>query len=292
MQKRRMEAFQFDSSVVLFGGAKLGQVSQEEADRSITFALENGINHFDTAASYGHAEERMGPLMKKHRSGIFLATKTGQRTKEEAKKEIYRSLERLQVDFVDLLQLHAIGDLTELDKALGKGGAIEAALEAKEEGVVKAIGITGHGHQAPATHLEALRRYPFETVLTPLNYRLYSMPAYREAFDALLAETTSRKVPLRVIKAIAKRPWDSGEERNYATWYKPWDEQKVIDACVQFVLSFEGIAGFASAGDVHLLPKIVSAVDRLGELSQEDAETILREAHDYESPFGAPTSIG
>ncbi|UUZ94974.1 aldo/keto reductase [Paenibacillus sp. P25] len=291
MLKRRMESFQFDSSVVMFGAAKLGQVTQEEADRSITFALENGINHFDTAASYGHAEERMGPLMKKHRSGIFLATKTGERTKVRAKEEIYRSLERLQVDYVDLLQLHAIGDLTELDKALGSGGAIEAAIEAKEEGVIKAIGITGHGHKAPETHLEALRRYPFETVLTPLNYRLYSMPEYREAFDALLEETGKRGVPLRVIKAIARRPWEEGAQRNYATWYEPWDEQKVIDACVHFVLSFEGIAGFASAGDIHLLPKIVDAVNRYGELTREEAESILKQAANYESPFGSPTSI-
>lgn len=291
MLKRKMTSFGFDSSVVLYGGAMLGKATQEEADASIAFALERGINHFDTAASYGDAEERMGPWMSRHRDGLFLATKTGARTKEKAKEEIYRSLERLQVSRVDLLQLHAVGDLTELDKALGKGGAIEAAIEAKEEGIVGAIGITGHGHQAPATHLEALRRYPFETVLTPLNYRLYSMPAYKEAFDALLEETTKRNVPLRVIKAIARRPWSEGQDRRYATWYEPWDEQRIIDACVHFVLSFEGVAGFASAGEMRLLPKIVDAVNRYGELSAEETARILQQADQYESPFGAPTSI-
>ncbi|TVY07272.1 aldo/keto reductase [Paenibacillus cremeus] len=291
MLKRTMGNLGYESSVVMFGAASLGKVTQEEADQSITFALQHGVNHFDTAASYGDAEVRMGPLMSKHRDQIFLATKTGERTKEKAKEQIYRSLERLQVDNVDLLQLHAIGDLTELDKALGKGGAIEAAIEAKEEGIIKAIGITGHGHLAPSTHLEALRRYPFETVLTPLNYRLYSMPEYREAFDALQEETMKRNVPLRVIKAIAKAPWGQDQQRTYATWYEPFDEQQLIDACVQFVLSFEGVCGFATAGDIHLFPKIVDAVNRYEPGKRAEAEQVLAQVARYESPFGAPTSI-
>ncbi|CAG7621857.1 hypothetical protein PAESOLCIP111_02369 [Paenibacillus solanacearum] len=291
MLQRQMGKLGYMSSVVMFGAAKLGNVTQEEADESIRYALEHGINHFDTAASYGDAELRMGPWMSRYRDRVFLATKTGERTKAKAKEQIYRSLERLQVDTLDLLQLHAVGDLSELDKALGKGGAIEAAIEAKEEGVVKAIGITGHGHLAPRTHLEALRRYPFETVLTPLNYRLYAMPEYREAFDALLEETKKRDVPLRVIKAIARKPWEEGQERRYATWYEPFEEQQVIDACVNFVLSFEGIAGFASAGDIRLLPKIVDAVSRFEPGKREVAEQLLRQVAPYESPFGSPSSI-
>lgn len=291
MLKRKLGKLNHMSSVVMFGAASLGNVTQEEADQSILFALENGINHFDTAASYGDAELRMGPLMSKYRDQVFLATKTGERTKAKAKEQIYRSLERLQVDYVDLLQLHAVGDMEELNKCLGTGGAIEAAIEAKEEGVIKAIGITGHGHLAPKTHLEALKRYPFETILTPLNYRLYSMPEYRESFEELMEETQKREVPLRVIKAIAKGPWGSQEDRRYSTWYEPFDEQRVIDACVRFVLSFEGIAGFASAGDIRLLPKTVEAVNRFGQMSETEAEQILSQVHPYESPFGAPTSI-
>lgn len=275
----------------MFGAASLGKVTQEEADASISYALQHGVNHFDTAASYGDAELRMGPWMPKVRNDIFLATKTGERTKEKAKAQIYRSLELLQVDTLDLLQLHAVGTIEELDKCTAKGGALEAALEAKDEGIVKAIGITGHGHLAPATHLEALNRFSFDTVLLPLNYYLYSLPDYREAFDKLIEETGKQDVAVRVIKAIAKGPWAVDQQRGYATWYEPFDNQQIIDACVQFVLSFPGVAGFATAGDIHLFPKIVDAAERFGSMSQEEAIRILSGISGYSSPFGAPTSI-
>ncbi|MCR8633996.1 aldo/keto reductase [Paenibacillus radicis (ex Xue et al. 2023)] len=291
MEQRRMGRLGNPRSVVMFGAASLGKVTQEEADASISYALQHGVNHFDTAASYGDAELRMGPWMPKVRDDIFLATKTGERTKEKAKAQIYRSLELLQVDHIDLLQLHSVGTVDELDKCTEKGGALEAVLEAKEEGIVKAIGITGHGHQAPATHLEALRRYSFDTVLLPLNYYLYSLPDYREAFDQLIEETGKQDVALRVIKAIAKGPWGVEQQRGYATWYEPFDNQQIIDACVHFVLSFPGVAGFATAGDVHLFPKIVDAAERYGSMSDEEAKRILSGISGYSSPFGAPTSI-
>lgn len=291
VMKRAIGRLGYNGSVVMFGAASLGNVSQEEADASISYALRHGVNHFDTAASYGDAELRMGPIIGKIRQDIFLATKTGQREKEKAKREIYRSLERMQVDSVDLIQLHGVGTMEELDKCTAKGGALEAVLEAKEEGIVKAIGITGHGHQAPVVHLEALRRFPFATVLLPLNYYMYSLPEYKEAFDALLDEANRQQAAVRVIKAIAKAPWDEGQKREYATWYKPFDEQKVIDACVHFVLSFPGLAGFASAGDTRLFPKIVDAVERFGSMTDEEAVRILGSVEGYTSIFGAPTSI-
>lgn len=291
MEKRRLGRLGFLSSVVMFGGASLGEVTQEEADESIRIALDGGVNHFDTAADYGDSEIRLGPWMPKIREQIFLATKTGQRTKEAAKKEIYRSLERLGVENVDLIQLHAVGTIDELDKCTATGGALEALREAKEEGLVKAIGITGHGHMAPAIHLEALHRFPFDAVLTPLNFRLYSMPEYRHDFDALCDETKRLDVALRVIKAIAKGPWGAHQKRTYATWYEPFDEQKIIDACVNFVLSVDGVCGFASAGDVHLFPMIVDATRRYGQMSREEVTTILTNLREYETPFGAPTSI-
>jgi aryl-alcohol dehydrogenase-like predicted oxidoreductase len=280
-----------DSSVVMFGGAKLGQATQAEADQSIAYAIEHGVNHFDTAASYGDSEIRLGPWMGRIREQIFLASKTGERTAIKAKEEIYRSLERLQVDKLDLIQLHAVGSIAELDLCTGKGGALEALLEAKAEGVVKAIGITGHGHDAPATHLEALRRFPFDTILTPYNYHLYSMPHYREDFDRLAAETVRQSVALRVIKAIAKGPWETDQKRTFDTWYEPFSEQKVIDACVHFVLFRQDIAGFASAGDMKLLPKIVEAVSRFGQMNEAEVHSILSQIPHYASPFGAPTSI-
>lgn len=291
MLKRKIGRLGYDGSVVMFGAAKLGHVSQETADASIAYALEHGVNHFDTAASYGDAEIRMGPVISKVRKDIFLATKTGERTKDKAKAEIYRSLERMQVDHVDLLQLHAVGSMEELDRCTAKGGALEAVLEAREEGIVKAVGITGHGHETPAVHLEALRRYPFDTLLLPLNYYMYSLPEYREAFDALMEEAAKQGAAVRAIKAIAKAPWEAGSERPYATWYEPFDRQEIIDACVHFVLSFPGIAGFASAGDTRLFPLIVDAVERYGSMSREQAERILASIPGYRSVFGAPTSI-
>lgn len=291
MLKRTIGRLNYESSVVMFGAASLGNVTQEEADASISFALQHGVNHFDTAASYGDAEVRMGPMISQIRKDIFLATKTGQRTKKEAKEEIYRSLERMRVDSVDLLQLHAVGSLEELDRCTGKGGSLEAALEAQAEGIVKEIGITGHGHDAPTVHLEALHRFPFATVLLPLNYYMYSLPEYREAFDALMEEANKQNTAVRVIKAIAKAPWAEGEKRSYSTWYEPFDQQQIIDACVHFVLSFPGVSGFASAGDIHLFPKIVDAVERYGSMNDEEAERILSSISGYTSIFGAPTSI-
>ncbi|OPH50703.1 aldo/keto reductase [Paenibacillus ferrarius] len=291
MLKRTIGRLGHESSVVMFGAASLGNVTQEEADASISYALQQGINHFDTAASYGDAELRMGPLISQVRGDIFLATKTGQRSKREAKEEIYRSLERMRVDSVDLLQLHAVGSMEELDRCTAKGGALEAALEAKDEGIVKEIGITGHGHDAPIVHLEALRRFPFATVLLPLNYYMYSLPEYREAFDALLEEASKQSAAVRVIKAIAKAPWEEGVKRPYATWYEPFDQQQIIDACVHFVLSFPGVCGFASAGDIHLFPKIVDAVQRYGCMNDEEATQILSKVSGYTTVFGAPTSI-
>ncbi|SDM74271.1 Aldo/keto reductase family protein [Fictibacillus solisalsi] len=291
MLKRKIGRLGYEGSVVMFGAASLGNVTQEEADQSISYALDHGINHFDTAADYGDAEVRLGPIISQVRNDIFLATKTGQRTKEKAKEEIYRSLERMRVDSVDLLQLHAVGTIEELDKCTAKGGALEAAVEAKEEGIVKAIGVTGHGHQAPVTHLEAIKRFSFDTVLLPLNYYMYSLPEYRAAFDELMAEANSQNVAVRVIKAIAKAPWEEGQERKYATWYEPFDQQELIDACVHFVLSFPGIAGFASAGDIHLFPKIVNAVERYGSMNNEDTERILSSISGYTTIFGSPTSI-
>jgi predicted aldo/keto reductase-like oxidoreductase len=288
---RTMKRLGKDSSVVMFGGAKLGQATQEEADQSIAYAIEQGVNHIDTAASYGDSEIRLGPWMGRIRGQIFLASKTGERTAIKAKEEIYRSLERLQVDQLDLIQLHAVGSIAELDLCTAKGGALEALLEAKAEGIVKAIGITGHGHDAPATHLEALKRFPFDTILTPYNYYLYSMPEYQEAFDRLAAETSRQSVALRVIKAIAKGPWKEEQPRNYATWYEPFSEQKIIDACVHFVLFRQDITGFASAGDIGLFPKIVDAVSRFGEMNEAEVHSILSQIPNYASPFDAPTSI-
>lgn len=291
MMYRRLGRLGHMTSVVMYGAAALGHVTQEEADRSIAHALEQGINHFDTAASYGEAEVRMGPWMsrlKQERGAeIFLGTKTGERAKDKAADQIRRSLERLRVDRVDLIQLHAVGDMADLDRATGPGGALEAVIEAKQEGLVGAIGITGHGHQAPTVHLEALRRYDFDAVLTPYNFVLYANADYAQAFDALAAECARRDVALRVIKAVARGPWPEGAQRRYATWYQPLDQQGEIDRAVHFALSRQEVTAIAGPGDIHLLPKVIDAAQRFRALDPEQSQRLLATAGAYASPFGA-----
>jgi aryl-alcohol dehydrogenase-like predicted oxidoreductase len=282
VEKRRLGRLEHMSSVLIYGGAALAEVDQDTADSSIALALEAGINHFDTAANYGEAELRYGPWMSEIRDRIFLSTKTEQRSKDEARREIERSLERLQVDEVDLIQLHAVNDLEQLERATGPGGALEAAIEARDEGLVRAIGITGHGHAAPSTHLEALRRFPFETVLTPLNYLLYSHSAYREDYEALVQEIARQDAALMVIKAIARGLWREDREQRYATWYEPFDQQEHIDAAVDFVLGRSEVTGLCVAGDTRLLPALVRAEARDGRRTES---SVLEDVEDYASPF-------
>jgi aryl-alcohol dehydrogenase-like predicted oxidoreductase len=284
METRRLGRLGHSSSVLIYGAAALASVEQADADRSIQQALDAGINHFDVAASYGDAELRLGPWMAEIRDRIFLATKTGQRSREDAYRELNASLERLRVDRLDLIQLHAVGSLDELDLVTGTGGALEAAIQARDEGLVSAIGITGHGHQAPATHLEALRRFPFETVITPLNHRLAQDEAYAADFAALAAEVRRQDAGLMAIKALARRPWKAGEQ-NYETWYQPFDDQERIDAAVAWALSHDEITGIPTAGDTLLLPKMIKAEATAPRMSRAEAARILGGVSDYSSPF-------
>jgi aryl-alcohol dehydrogenase-like predicted oxidoreductase len=285
MEHRRLGRTGHASSVLIYGGAALSDVPQDVADASIEEAIAAGINHFDVAAAYGDAELRFAPWSGRLGDDAFLATKTGERERDAAWAQINASLERLQVDRVDLLQLHAVGDLADLDRATGPDGALAAAIRAREEGLVGAIGITGHGHEAPATHLEALRRFPFETVLSPWNHVLAQRPDYRADFLALVDETARQDAGLMTIKTVARRNWPEAADQRYATWYEPWDDPEHLDACVAFVLRQPGVAGLATAGDVALLGRIVSAAERAPELSDEDVDRVLSTAPDYSSPF-------
>lgn len=285
MEKRRLGRLEHRSSVVIYGGAALSSVAQDEADASISFALDSGINHFDTAADYGDSELRLAPWMLRIRDRIFLSTKTGERDKKAAAASIRRSLDRLQVDNVDLIQLHAVGDVAELDKATRSGGAVEAALEARAEGLVKAIGITGHGMKAPATHLEALRRFSFDTVLTPFNYRLSRIADYRRDFEALVEEAMAQDVGLMIIKHVARNLWRDDEEPEYTTWYRPLDEQSAIDAAVAFVLARTEVTGICAPSDVRLLPHVVEAESKRHAADAEAIRRTLESVGSYESPF-------
>ena len=283
MEKRRLGRLEHQSSVLIYGAAALGEVSQDVADASIQEALDGGINHFDVAADYGEAELRLGPWMGEIRNQIFLATKTGCRDHESAWSEINRSLERLQTDRIDLLQLHAIGDLDELDLATGRGGALEAAVRALEAGLVGAVGITGHGHGAPSTHLEALRRYPFATVLTPLNPVLWRDESYRADYEALVEEVHRQDAGLMTIKAVSRRNWPEGHDQSYATWYEPYDVQEQITAAVSWVLSHDEVTGIPTAGDVRLLGMLLEAEQH--RIPPAEAEEQLTSDGLYSSPF-------
>ncbi len=286
MEKRRLGRLGHDSSVLIYGAVALGDVTQEAADRSVRQALDGGINHFDVAADYGDAELRLGPWMTDIRDAIFLATKTGLRDRDEAWAQINSSLERLQTDRLDLLQLHAVGDVPELDRATRPGGALEAAVRAQEEGLVGAVGITGHGHQAPATHLEALHRYPFATVLTPLNPVLWRDDQYRADYEALVVEVQCQDVGLMTIKTVSRRNWPSERESHpYATWYEPYNDQERITAAVSWVLAHRETTGLATAGDVCLLEMLLTAERE--RMSTEDAELRLLGDEKYRSPFAA-----
>jgi aryl-alcohol dehydrogenase-like predicted oxidoreductase len=282
VEKRRLGRLGHQSSVLIYGAASLGEVTQDVADQSVQEALDAGINHFDVAASYGDAELRLGPLMPRIRGDIFLATKTGERRADDAWRQVNASLERLQTDHLDLIQLHAVGDRDELDKVTGKGGALEAALRAEEEGLAGAVGITGHGHEAPATHLEALRRHPFATVLSPINVALSRDPSYLADYEALVAEVQAQDAGLMIIKTVARRNWPD-DNKTYTTWYEPLDQQRQITAAVSWVLAHAEVTGLATPSDVRLLRLLVAAeADRV---SPEEAESVLAGEPAYSSPF-------
>ena len=290
MERRRLGRTEHESSVLVYGAAALSEVTQDVADASVQEALDAGINHFDVAASYGDAELRLGPWMPRIRDQVFLATKTGDRDAEGAWRSVNRSLERLQTDNVDLIQLHAVGDLEELDRVTGPGGALESALRAVDEGLAGAVGSTGHGDGAPATHLEALRRHPFTTVLTPMNVVLHQDSVYRAAFDELCDEAARQDAGLMLIKTVARRNWpappgehSSAEGQRYTTWYEPFDEQPEITAAVSWALALPGVTGIATPGDVRLLGKVVAAErDRIDPAAAAEA---LGAAPAYSSPF-------
>ena len=250
-----------ESSRTIFGAAALGQVSQAEADRTLEVLLQYGVNHLDTASSYGDSELRLAPWLKKHRADFFLATKTKERTYQAARDEFHRSLGRLRVDHVDLLQLHNLVDPIEWQIALGPGGALEAALEARAQGLVRFIGVTGHGLSIAATHSRSLAEFDFDSVLLPCNYVTMQTPKYAADFEALLKVCQERNVAVQTIKAIARRPWGVKTPHSRATWYEPLEEQADIDVAVHWVLSRPGIF-LNTAGDVNLLPKVLDAASR------------------------------
>jgi len=271
------------SSVVAFGAAGIGKVDQATADKAIQTALDYGVNHIDVAPSYGEAELRFHDWMPKIRNDVFVGCKTNIRDAEASWAECHRSLERLNTDRFDLYQLHSVGKLDVLDEVTKKGGALETLIKAKEQGLAKFLGITGHTHDAPATHLEALRRFDFDTVMLPLNFVLWSIPQYRRDFEALMDECTRRDVGVHIIKTLAKAPWGD-RDKTYACWYEPFDQQGEIDQAVAFNLSMP-IHTMCSTGDVTILPRMLAAAERVEPLAVPAREALVATAGRYESPF-------
>ena len=249
-----------ESTRTIFGAAALGSLSQAEADPTLEVLLEHGVNHIDVAASYGDAELRLAPWLAEHRDRFFLATKTGRRDRAGAREEIRRSLDRLGVDQVDLLQLHNLVDVIEWESALREGGALEAAVEARDEGLVRFIGVTGHGLTVARMHRRSLDRFPFDSVLAPFSYVQMRDPAYAADFEELARVCAERGVALQTIKAISLAPWN-GREQTSSTWYEPLREQADIDLAAHWVLGRPGVF-LNTAGDVTLLPKVLDAARR------------------------------
>jgi aryl-alcohol dehydrogenase-like predicted oxidoreductase len=263
-----------ESSRVIFGAAALGSVSKAEADTALQHLLEHGVNHIDTAAAYGDAELRIATWLKEH--DFFIATKTGERTYAAAREQIRRSLDRLGVDHVDLIQLHNLVDVIEWETALRADGALEACLEARDEGLVRFIGVTGHGLTVPKMHSLSLDRHPFDTVLCPYNWIMMQDQRYADTFDELAAKCQERNVALQTIKSLAYRPWE-GREKTASTWYEPLTEQDDIDKAASWVLENRQ-AFLITTGDVGILPKLLQAAENPGPRPSDDEMAALQTA--------------
>ncbi|MBI3536288.1 MAG: aldo/keto reductase [Chloroflexi bacterium] len=285
MEQRRFGRTNHNSTIIIFGAAALGKISQTQADRAFEQMLARGVNHIDIAPSYGDAELRAGAWVKKYRDQFFLGCKTLERTKQGAWDELRRSLDRLQTDHFDLYQLHSLKDIADADAALGAGGAMEALVEAKAQGLTKFLGITGHGLQIPSTHLHALSKFDFDSVLFPINPVLWANENYRREATRLLELARQRDVGVMIIKAFCKRPW--GERaKSYHTWYEPFDDAVTQEKCLRFALSQNGVTGLCSAGDARLIENILNAAKDFAPLSEIEQTRVVKEfAREYESLF-------
>ncbi len=266
------------STRVIFGAASLGHVSQKVADQTLELLLRHGVNHIDTAASYGDSELRIAPWLKREPGRFFLATKVDKRDEHGAREQLQRSLDRLGVDHVDLWQMHSLADPIEWDQALSPGGALDAALTAREEGLIKWIGVTGHGTQIAATHRRSLDRFDFDSVLLPYNFITMQNAYYRENFDALAAACEERHVAVQTIKSIALRPWMQ-REHTRTTWYQPLESADDIDLAVWWVLARQGVF-LNSVGDVDLLPRVLDSASRFDQQPTDQAmEALVERSH-------------
>ena len=248
-----------ESTRTIFGAAALGGMRQERADAVLDTLLEFGVNHIDTAARYGDSELRIAPWMRTRRQGFFLATKTGDRDAKGARASLERSLERLGVERIDLIQLHNLVEPEDQKAALGPGGALEGLVAARDAGLVRCIGVTGHGTFAPAMHLESLRQFPFDSVLAPCNFAMLAQPEYARDFEQLHATCRDRGVAFQTIKSVAQRRWTESDEGPRHSWYRPIRDSDALQRAVHFVLSRPGVFLNTSSDTTLLRPTLEAA---------------------------------
>jgi predicted aldo/keto reductase-like oxidoreductase len=283
MEKRRFGRTGHMSTIVIFGSFAVGQIPQKEADAVMELLLEHGVNHIDVAPSYHDAELRLGPWLERHRDRFFLGCKTQLRERDEAREELHRSLERLRVDSFDLYQLHAVTTMEELEQCFAPGGSLEAIVEAREQGLTRYIGITSHGMLAPRVEIAALERFDFDSLLFPLNFKMWADEAYQREATTLLQMAAERDVGTMVIKSLTRGPWGDKKPR-YHTWYEPFDDAESVERALRFALS-QPVTGAISAGDARLLPMILDAVERFQPMDEAEQEELLATADEYEPLF-------
>lgn len=284
MEKRTFGRTGHQSTVAIFGAAGLSSVSQDVADTAIERMIAAGVNHIDIAPSYGEAELRMGPWMPEIRKDFFLGCKTTERDAGDARAEMEQSLKRLRTDSFDLFQLHAVTSFEELDACTRRGGALEAIIKAREEGLTSYIGITGHGNRSPAVFLEALRRFDFDSILFPLNPVQMRDPVYRKDAETLIAACRERNVGTMIIKTVAKQPWGD-REQSYDTWYEPFDRLAEIQQGVNFALSHD-VTGLCTAGDVNVLPLFLDACAQFKPMDTGEREALIEQQAAFATIFG------
>ena len=283
MKTRRFGRTGHMSTIAIFGAAAFWEISQADADKVMEQVIAAGVNHIDVAPSYGQAEDRVGPWMPRERQRFFLGCKTMERTKDAAWKEMQASLKRLKTESFDLYQFHAVNSLEELDAVTMKGGALEAAVSAQKAGLTKFIGITGHGVDAPAIYLEALRRFDFDSVLFPLNFVQMGNPEYRKNAEALIAECRQKDVGTMVIKTIAKAPWDD-RPHTATTWYEPFNQMDEIQRGVNYALS-QDVTGLCTAGDTRILPLVFKACENFTPLDSVEQEKLIESGKAFQPLF-------
>jgi len=283
MEKRKFGRTGHYSTVAVFGAAAFWEVTRQEAESTMQAVINAGINHIDVAPSYGSAEVRLGPIIESERERFFLGCKTFEREKESAWRELNQSLTNLRTDKFDLYQMHAVATMQDLEDVTRKNGSLAAALRAREEGLTQFIGITSHGLQAPSVLLSALSRFGFDTVLFPVNFILFSNQGYRESTLELLKVCRQKDVGVMAIKSIAKAPWED-RQKSFTTWYEPFSTESTIQEAINFTLS-QDITAICTAGDINVLPMVISACEQFSRVSDPDQEKLIASSVTYKQIF-------